>query len=195
MNNFKDDGIQQHPDFLKLYDIRPSLLSRTISDIGKYVYTDKPYSKEFAEEVSHKIEVNGDTLSVDNKYIFDTYDICSTDSSMGDYQVYWFGNFLVFYKDDKYMFALNQLESLKFLHYGETKVSTYSLLMDKVNIKDHFEHVYARGCVALDFIGPWTPYWFYYKDGYKAIIAQNMIIESEGGLMSYNERFGVKNGN
>lgn len=189
MYNFYDTGIPNHPDYLALSDKRPSLMSRSDSSIGKYVLDDKPYSEALANlaETKLAIDAKGD-ITINGLYVCNDFEVGMSDT-IGDFNVYWFGNTLMFYKGEKFVTLLNHLDSIKFLSYGSPKVSTYSLIMDRVNVKDHDEHVLVNGCVSLGYTGPWTPYWIYATAGYSAIIAQNRLITSQNGEVNYNERY------
>ena len=184
--NFINEGIPNHPDFLALSNVRPWNMAIPTFEIAKHVYPDKAYAKDMIDRCEHVFEVEGDTVTIDYHYEFDTFDISPTEEVMGTYQVYWFGNDLLFYIGDTYLFQLGAVDALS---YGANKVSTYQLLLDHINVKDHYNHIRINGCCALDYKGPWTPYFTYFDDGYTAIVAQNHIIEAKYGNVDYNERY------
>ena len=193
MYNFDTKGIPNHPDYLRLSEFKPALMDKCDCEVAKYVYPNEPYAEEVINQQSHDFITSGDIIYIDGKYKLDTFEIGDDLPEISGYNLYWFGNCLLFYKKKEFKFALNQLESLKLLSYNSMKVSTYQLLIDHINIKDHYDHAKVYGCVAMDFIGPWTPYWVYTDHGYYATVAQNVIIESTGGSINYNERYGKNN--
>jgi len=170
-------GLPNHPLWLEFVRNNPNAefndSYRIMEAMGMYNvidYFEKAKYKDFKEKDF--------TLILDDSIELPLYEISDDTDSIGDYKVFWFVNDLLFYKDKKFIFALNTYDAMKLFSYNSMRVCAYNELMTnkKLEIPDY---IFQQGLCSQQYTGPWEPYTLFHTCNHDWYIAHNKIVKEK----------------